>query len=162
MVGRGYVPAELGINGDFMPRIPERWDGPNEWYFVSIITKDRQPIFSDESACLILKQAFHEAHKYYPFRLAALVILPDHWHGLIHPAKNVVIEQVVGAVKRVILRELGHKKSIWQTRFMDHRIRNEEDFMTHMEYIRFNPQKHGLINEQDQYQWCFINDRPFG
>jgi putative transposase len=162
MVGRGYVPAEFDMNGDFMSQIPERWDGPNEWYFVSIVTKDRKPVFSDELACMILKQAFHEANKYYSFCLGALVILPDHWHGLIHPMKSVVIEQVVGAVKRVVLKGLGHKKSIWQTRFLDHRIRNEEDFLTHVEYIRFNPQKHGLINECDQYQWCFIHDRPFG
>ncbi len=144
-----------------MAQIPERWDGPNEWYFVSIITKDRKPIFSDKEACMILKGSFHEAHKFFPFRLAALVILPDHWHALIHPMKNVVIEQVVGAIKRVVLRNLGYKKSIWQTRFLDHRIRSEEDFMTHMEYIRFNPEKHGLVNDRDQYQWSFIHDLPF-
>lgn len=52
-----------------MPRIPERWDGPNEWYFVSIVTRDREPIFSDKNTCISLKKAFREAHKYYPFRL---------------------------------------------------------------------------------------------
>lgn len=64
----GYFPAELGIIGEYMPRIPQRWDGPNEWYFVSIATRDSEPVFSDNKAALPLKQAFREAHKYYPFR----------------------------------------------------------------------------------------------
>ena len=71
-------------------------------------------------------------------------------------------EQVVGAVKRIVLRDLDCEKSIWQTRFLDNRIRNEEDFMTHVEYIRFNPEKHGVVDDRDQYEWCFIHARPFG
>jgi len=35
--------------------------------------------------------------------------------------------------------------TIWQTRFLDHRIRDEDDFMHHVEYIRLNPVKHGYV-----------------
>jgi hypothetical protein len=68
-----------------MPHIPERWDGSGYWYFVTVVTLRRQPVFAVESACKILQNAFHEAHRYHPFRLAALVVLPDHWHALIRP-----------------------------------------------------------------------------
>ena len=170
-----------------MPHIPERWDGSGCWYFVTVITLRRQPVFAVESACQILQNAFHEAHRYYPFRLAALVILPDHWHALIRPGirkaakaemlpsggmqpsagtqprPTVVIEQVVGAVKKNVLRDLPMKSStIWQARFLDHRIRDEDDFLQHLEYIRLNPLKHGYVTEPDQYGWCFIHNRPFG
>jgi hypothetical protein len=37
-----------------MSRIPERWDGPNEWYFVSVATRGRKPTFSDKNACISL------------------------------------------------------------------------------------------------------------
>ncbi|GBC60611.1 transposase [Desulfonema ishimotonii] len=146
-----------------MANIPERWDGQAQWYFVTIVTKDRLPVFADHAACRILQNAFHKTHRYYPFRLAALVIMPDHWHGLIRPAENVVIEQVVGAVKRNVLRDLNKTKSVWQPRFLDHRIRNNEDFMNHCEYIRLNPKKHGYAREDKKYQWLlFIHPRPFG
>ena len=95
-----------------MSNIPERWDGENQWYFVTIVTKDRKPILADEQACIALQRAFHKSHPYYPFRLAALVILPDHWLGLIRPDKSKVIEQVVGAVKRNVLNDLEYKKSL--------------------------------------------------
>jgi len=77
--------------------------------------------------------------------------------------RPVVIEQVVGAVKRIVLRDIEIKgASIWQTRFLDHRIRNEKDFQQHIEYIRSNPVKHGYVTEPDRYGWLFIHNRPFG
>ena len=163
-----------------MPHLPQRWDGLGQWYFVTVVTHGRKPVFADASACRVLKASFHEAHQHYPFRLAALVILSDHWHALICPGiremrrkgeadsvpnrrQPVVIEQVVGAVKRIVLRDLRIKgASIWQTRFLDHRIRNEKDFLQHVEYIRSNPVKHGYVTEPDQYGWFFVHNRPFG
>jgi len=236
------------VMGLFMARIPKRWDGSGHWYFVTVVTLLRQPVFADERACKVLQSAFHEVHHYHPFRLAALVMLPDHWHALIRPGvrntnevgtqpaetqpsaetqppagaqpagaqprptrircdirnvdevgtqlpvgaqprptrircdirnvdeaetqlpagaqprpTKVVIEEVVGAVKKNVLRDLQMKRStIWQARFLDHRIRDEDDFLHHLEYIRFNPLKHGYVTEPDQYEWCFIHNRPFG
>lgn len=154
-----------------MPRIPQRWDGVDQWYFVTVVTLRRSPVFADESACKVLQSAFHETYPYHPFRLAALVILPDHWHAVIRPGtrqeptsqRTVVIEQVVGAVKKNVLRGLRRQgPTIWQSRFLDHRIRDEEDFLNHLEYIRLNPIKHGCALEPDRFAWCFIHPRPFG
>lgn len=145
-----------------MARIPERWDGPNQWYFVTIATKHRRQVFAEAAACEALKQAFHEAHHYYRFRLAALVILPEHWHGLIRPDDGAVIEDVVGAVKRNTLKRLGIKRSFWQPRFLDHRIRDDQDFENHVQYIRGNPVKHELTKIPETYPWLFFHANPFG
>jgi putative transposase len=37
-------------------------------------------------------------------------------------------------------REAG----IWQRRYWEHTIRDDEDYAAHMDYIHFNPVKHGL------------------
>lgn len=145
-----------------MAHIPERWDGPNQWYFVTIITKHRRLVFANPTACEALKDAFHETHHYYRFRLAALVILPEHWHGLIRPKTGAVIEDVVGAVKRNTLKRLGKKTTFWHPRFLDHRIRDERDFENHVQYIRGNPVKHGLVETPETYPWLFFHARPFG
>ncbi len=110
----------------------------------------------------MLQQSFKQVHLYYPFRLADLVIIPDHWHGLIRPGKDVVIEQVVGNVKRNLLNYLNLTRTIWQHRFLDHRIRNGDDFSFHCEYIRLNPKKHGMVEEGKDYKWLFLHPRPFG
>lgn len=37
--------------------------------------------------------------------------------------------------------------AIWQKRFWEHLVRNDDDFQKHMDYIHFNPVKHGLVKE---------------
>ena len=39
------------------------------------------------------------------------------------------------------------ERGIWQRRFWEHLIRNERDFRHHVEYIHFNPVKHGLVRQ---------------
>ena len=38
-----------------------------------------------------------------------------------------------------------NEKTIWQRRFWEHFIRDEQDFKHHVEYIRYNPVKHGIV-----------------
>jgi putative transposase len=37
-------------------------------------------------------------------------------------------------------------KTIWQPRFYDHCIRDENDHRKHLDYIHYNPVKHGLVS----------------
>jgi putative transposase len=48
---------------------------------------------------------------------------------------------------------------IWQRRFWEHAIRNEEDYAAHMDYVHFNPVKHGLVatpaaRPYSTFRWC--------
>jgi putative transposase len=38
------------------------------------------------------------------------------------------------------------EKNIWQRRFWEHLIRDEEDLKRHLDYIHYNPVKHGYVN----------------
>jgi len=50
-------------------------------------------------------------------------------------------------------RILRQERCIWQRRYWEHLIRNEEDFRRHIEYIHYNPVKHGyVLNPTD---WLF-------
>ncbi len=145
-----------------MHRIPERWDGPNQVYFVTVVTKERECIFTDDADYERLLQAFREVYTYHRFRVVALVINPDHWHAVIRPYPNIVIETVVGAVKENMLRkvwEIQKCPTFWQERFLDHRTRDEEDLAYHVNYVWLNPVKHGLVERPEDYRWTFINPK---
>jgi len=49
-------------------------------------------------------------------------------------------------------RNKGERK-VWQHRFWEHMIRDEDDFIKHVEYIHFNPVKHGLVNRVQDWPW---------
>lgn len=53
-------------------------------------------------------------------------------------AKVVPREEPLSEVRRA-----NHERSIWQRRFWEHTIRDERDYAAHMDYLHFNPVKHG-------------------
>jgi putative transposase len=45
------------------------------------------------------------------------------------------------------------EKGIWQRRFWEHRIRDDEDLARHVDYIHFNPIKHGLVKQVSDWPY---------
>ena len=102
-----------------------------------------------------LKSAIARVRTEHPFTIDAAVVLPDHLHmiwtlpqgdcefstrwRLIKANFSRKIEKSeVASASRVSKNERG----IWQRRFYDHLIRDENDFANHVDYIHFNPVKH--------------------
>jgi len=49
-----------------------------------------------------------------------------------------------------------HKRmesTVWQRRFWEHHIRDERDFENHVDYIHFNPIKHGHVKHVNQWPY---------
>jgi putative transposase len=98
-----------------------------------------------------------------PFEFAAAAVLPDHAHFLwTLPPGDTSYSKQIGRMKVEFVRRLpvthparrppthsraNHRESgVWQRRFWEHTIRDEDDFKTHLDYIHFNPVKHGLVS----------------
>ena len=85
------------------------------------------------------------------------VIMPDHIHLLMtiqetsgHPGRGVptrtsVIARFVGTFKRFCNKEYG--ENIWQSRYYDHVIRNQQDYNEVWEYIENNPRKWAMMKD---------------
>jgi REP-associated tyrosine transposase len=105
-----------------------------------------------------LRSAFRETRQRHPFTTDAIVVLPDHLHAvwampegdrdfatrwrLIKStfSRNFAAGEPVSA-SRAAKRERG----IWQRRYWEHTIRDENDFGRHIDYVHINPLKHGLV-----------------
>ncbi len=59
-----------------------RWKIPGETYFFTVVTYRRRTIFEDEEAVRLLGDVMREVRKDAPFQTTALVVLPDHLHGI--------------------------------------------------------------------------------
>lgn len=106
----------------------------------------------------ILRQAFHKVKQAHPFNIDAIVILPEHLHciwtlpqddadygmrwGLI---KSGFSRQIPFDEKRSESRIKRGERGIWQRRYWEHMIRDEKDFERHVDYIHWNPVKHGYV-----------------
>ena len=87
--------------------------------------------------------------------LHAFVVMPDHLHLLITPSESVEksVQLFKGGFSFRAKRELKWKGEIWQPGFTDHRIRDEEDWKRHLEYIRTNPVEARLAENPILYEF---------
>jgi len=107
-----------------------------------------------------LRSAFREIKQTHPFQIDAIVVLPDHLHTLWTLPKgdddfSLRWRQIKSAFSREIekgeriskSRAQKQERGIWQRRFWEHAIRNEQDYTRHVDYIHFNPVKHGYVRQ---------------
>ena len=119
--------------------------------FVTLVTHHRQPWITGSTEPVF--EAMRRTKALYPFQHFAHVLLPDHIHWLFEPAGSANFSTIVATLKRDItwrMKECGVTERLWQARFYDHLIRDEADLQRHLDYIHFNPVKHGYcLRPQD-------------
>jgi putative transposase len=82
-----------------------------------------------------------------PFHIDAWVVLPDHMHCIwTLPEDDTDFSGRWRAIKMRFTKALLNRdgNGIWQKRFWEHTIRDDHDYRAHMDYVHFNPVKHGL------------------
>jgi putative transposase len=131
---------------------------PGATYFFTVVTYQRQPLFVELDNIELLREVFREVKAASPFEIDAMVVLPDHLHCLWtlpetdanfserwRCIKAKFSRQCVAPSQQSASRSSKGEKAVWQRRFWEHHIRNEADFINHVEYIHYNPVKHGLV-----------------
>lgn len=126
-------------------------------YFFTVNLADRRSEFLTENIG-VLRAAFRYARARYPFETVAIVILPDHLHALWRlPEDDTDFPTRWRLIKSAFSRTFPQtepvsasraakgERGIWQRRYWEHTIRDEADFALHMNYIHFNPVKHGYV-----------------
>ena len=128
-------------------------------YFFTLVTWQRVPYFADEANINHLRSAFRHV-KQHPFSIEAIVVLPDHLHTIWQlPENNAnyslrwrLIKHYV-ATKVETRRNHRQEKRVWQRRYWEHAIRDRRDWQNHMDYIHYNPVKHGHVAHPLEWEY---------
>lgn len=95
--------------------------------------------------------------------IIAWAILPDHFHILLNPGEQDVSSLMVKtklSFSMAYRKRIGVRKGrIWQYRFWDHLVRNENDMQACFDYIHSNPVKHGL--SKSPFEWEYSSARDY-
>jgi putative transposase len=123
-------------------------------YFFTVVTDGRRPVFHDPAAVGLLRGAFRRVYADRPFVIDAMVVLPDHLHTVrTLPKDDSDYSMRWRLIKRTFTSAVRFQKPIWQKRFWEHRIRDDDDWRRHLDYIHWNPVKHGLAH--DVWEWPY-------
>ncbi|OHB34879.1 MAG: transposase [Planctomycetes bacterium GWA2_40_7] len=132
---------------------------PGGCFFFTVVTYKRQPILTIPENISRLRKAFaHVKHKR-QFEIDGIVVLPNHLHSIWQLPEDdddfatrwrlikhffsksyLSIEKIQNRS-----RQSKNEKTVWQRRYWEHLIRGENDWQRHMDYIHYNPVKHGLV-----------------
>ena len=124
---------------------------------LTICGADRLPRFADASFADALVALLFQQARASRVTLHAYCLMPDHVHLLASPNGGDSVISFVQAFKGRSTRlawEFGHAGTIWQPRFYDHFLREEEDIPRAVEYILNNPVRKGLVSNWHDYHWC--------
>ncbi len=125
-------------------------------YFFTVVTYQRERIFHNAGNIALLQECIQEVRDKRPFETDAFVLLPDHLHCVwTLPDGDCDFSTRWKLIKRNFSRRCGkqfkyggpaqNEPAVWQGRFWEHAIRDEDDYVRHVEYIHYNPVKHGLV-----------------
>lgn len=124
---------------------------PGGTYFFTVVTANRWPCFDNADNVRLLGDALRCTRSSHPFDSLAIVVMPDHLHCLwkLMP-DDADFSLRWQLVKKRFTANLSaasphtSRRTIWQPRFWEHLIRDAEDFGRHLDYLHYNPVKHGL------------------
>ena len=128
-------------------------------YFFTVVTYKRRHILTTKENIRLLRIAFKTAQKKRPFVNDAIVILPNHIHCIwTLPENDDDFSERWKSIKQSFTRQYNayHKPNkrqpLWQPRFWEHLIRTDRDYEEHMNYIHYNPVKHGYVDAPKLWQ----------
>lgn len=126
-------------------------------FFFTVNLMDRRAKTLTENIDL-LRNAFAQMRHKHPFHCDAIVILPDHLHAVwTLPTGDCEYSErwqlfkagfsrhLPSAYQRSHSKQKKREKGIWQRRFWEHHIRDDDDYRFHLQYCRDNPVRHGLV-----------------
>jgi putative transposase len=126
-------------------------------FFFTVNLWDRQKPLLTENID-VLRGAFRDVRARHPFQIDGIVVLPDHLHTIWtlvdgdadyskrwRLIKGLFSRCLPSGEKTSLSRDSKGERGIWQRRYWEHTIRDDRDFAVHMDYIHYNPVKHGLV-----------------
>ncbi|MGL4499966.1 MAG: REP-associated tyrosine transposase [Planktothrix sp.] len=153
-----------------------RWRVNGGTYFITIVTYKRCPWLCSDIGREGLRNALNNVRLRRPFSLDAIVLLPDHVHFILTlPEGDSNYSYRILEIKKFVTqnysqqlnldlpltksRQKRKESNLWQSRFWEHTIRDEDDFANHCDYLHYNPVKHGLC--QSPESWKFSTFHQF-
>ncbi len=133
-------------------------------FFFTVNLHDRRfTLLADHAGPL--REIVRGVRKELPFTVDAMVILPDHWHAVwTLPPGDAAYARRIRLIKARFTRYLVQtgerierdrrgEYRLWQKRFWEHTIRDDADFEAHLNYVHFNPVKHGHVDRVSEWPY---------
>jgi putative transposase len=143
---------------------------PGGTYAFTLVTEGRAPILTTPKARALLREKLRACRQSWPFEIIGIVLLPEHLHTVWRlPDGDSAYPARIGWLKKEVTRAWlaaggveeplsasrlrNRRRGLWQPRFWEHCIRDEADLHAHLDYLHYNPVKHGHVARARDWAW---------
>jgi putative transposase len=140
-----------------MPNYRRAWHRGGTYFFtVNLLERHNNDLLTRHID--VLRATVSVVRARHPFHIHGWVVLPEHLHCIIELPPNdsdfatrwrlikMNFSKAMPKTERLsAVRSSRGERGIWQRRYWEHLIRDEADMQAHMDYVHFNPVKHGLV-----------------
>lgn len=132
---------------------------PNTIVFITQVVDRREPVFREPRFVDLLRAVLNNVKALHPFAMLGYVFLPDHFHLLIRPTSQSNFSDIMHSLKPNFTKQykqsigISGPMTLWQKRFWDHVIRDQNDFQRHLDYIHYNPVRHQLVHRPEDWPY---------
>jgi putative transposase len=124
-------------------------------FFISSSTWGRRSILQSHPLCDLLLSVMRENRAKERFLLHEFVFMRDHVHLILTPAPLVSIEKATQYIKGGFSfrakKENAVNGEIWEKGYNERRIKDAREYATHVDYVRMNPVKAGLVERPEEF-----------
>ena len=135
-----------------------RASGGCYFFTVNLLERHQNSLLIDEIE--LLRTVVKQVKDKHPFHIDGWVVLPEHMHFIltlpksdddyanrIRLIKNLFSRSIPKTEHRSSVRKRKNERGIWQRRYWEHTIRDDRDYAAHMDYLHYNPVKHGYVTQ---------------
>lgn len=132
-------------------------------YFITANSWAGRSIFQSERSASLLVDTLLDYRAKGKYGLHGFVVMPNHVHLLLTPSPDITLERVMQLIKGGYShragQQLGPSLGIWARGYVDHRVRDMQDYESHRIYIHQNPVRRGLVSLPEQFAYSSANPK---
>lgn len=146
----------------------------NSYVHLIVVAYNRKDIFIENIE--LLRVSFKNAKQFFDFEIIAICVLPNHIHMILNPKNILEYPKIITSIKHYFSRHYdvgvetptyGYvnkgEKGVFQRRYFEHTICSQEELNNHINYIHYNPVKHGYVKNVKDWKYSsfhkFVEDK---
>ena len=135
-----------------MPKGLVRYQQAGCFHFVTFSCYRRLGYLGSESGRDLFERSLELTRKRYEFVVCGYVVMPEHVHLLVSEPKKALLSKALQALKLSVSVQ-SRERPLWQARYYDFNVHNEEKRVEKLRYMHRNPVKRGLVEKPEQWAW---------
>jgi putative transposase len=145
------------------PHNPPHLFLPDAIYMLTASIYEKEPLIASSQRKMEWGDAFVNAAELYGWQIIAWVVLSDHYHAMVQaPKKAETLSKFIGSYHKYTARKWNNEdntngRKVWWN-YWDTCIRSEKEYHNRLRYIFWNPVKHGLTSNPEEYKFSNYTD----